>query len=127
MELLIAVAALAFGVAALVLALTLRSRLDALDRAASSSKTFEGDMRHAHEAMHGEISELRRLLSQTRRELDQERQRLETAQRELGELKAAADVLPAPPPLPKSRTARLDDLRQQLRAAHAEPDDSDQV
>ena len=41
------------------------------------------------------------------------------------ELKAAANVLPAPPPpLPRTRTGGLDDLRQQLREAHREGDDS---
>jgi hypothetical protein len=58
--------------------------------------------------MPGEISTLRRDLESTRKELD--------------ELKAAADVLPAPPPLPKTRSGRLDDLRQQLREAHREDD-----
>jgi outer membrane protein TolC len=47
---------------------------------------------------------------------------LATAQRELAELKTLADA-PAPPPLPRSRTGGLDDLRQQLRAAHAEDED----
>jgi hypothetical protein len=67
--------------------------------------------------MPGEISALRRDLDQTRAEL-------ESARRELDELKAAAEVLPAPPPLPKTRSAGLDDLRQQLREAHRETDEA---
>jgi hypothetical protein len=67
--------------------------------------------------MPGEISALRRDLDQTRAEL-------ENARRELDELKAAAEVLPAPPPLPKTRSAGLDDLRQRLREAHRETDEA---
>jgi hypothetical protein len=48
---------------------------------------------------------------------------LEHAQRELGELKAATAIAPAPP-LPKARTGGLDDLREQLRAAHREAGDT---
>ena len=52
-------------------------------------------------------------VKQLRRELDE-------TQRQLNELKAAAEAVPAPPPLPKSRTSGLEDLREQLRAAHRE-------
>ena len=55
-----------------------------------------------------------------RGELDQTRDELARAERELADLKAAAEVLPVPP-LPRTRSARLDDLRQQLREAHREP------
>jgi len=54
-------------------------------------------------------------VKQLRRELDE-------TQRQLNELKAAAEVVPAPPPppLPRTRSSGLDDLREQLRAAHRE-------
>ena len=45
---------------------------------------------------------------------------LDETQRQLNELRAAAEAVPAPPPLPKSRSSGLDDLREQLRAAHRE-------
>ena len=47
---------------------------------------------------------------------------LEDLRSEVAELKAAADAVPAPP-LPKTRSAGLDDLRQRLRAAHREADE----
>ena len=112
-------AALAVAVAALVLALTSRSRLDSVERSAAESQRFEQDAQRGHEAMHGELGDVRRLLDQTRKELDVTRD-------ELSELKAAAEVLPPPPPLPKARPGGLDDLRQHLRAAHQEPDESDE-
>ncbi|HEY0583861.1 MAG TPA: hypothetical protein VGE94_16890 [Chloroflexota bacterium] len=56
-------------------------------------------------------------VKQLRRELDE-------TQAQLNELKAAAEVLPVPPPpIRRSRTAGLDDLRQRLREAHREPDE----
>jgi hypothetical protein len=119
MELLLSFGALAVGVAALVLAWTLRGRMDALEGSATAGKRFEDDARRAHEAMHSELGDVRHLLDQTRRELD-------AARGELSELKAAADVLPPPPPpLPKSRSGGLEDLRQQLRAAHREGDEAE--
>jgi hypothetical protein len=60
-------------------------------------------------ALQGEVSVLRRDLEQT--------------QREVGELKAATEITPAPP-LPKTRPSSLDDLREQLRAAHRETDET---
>ena len=52
---------------------------------------------------------------------------LAETQAALAELKAATEIVPAPPPLPKARSGGLDDLRQQLRAAHsAEADDSEE-
>ena len=54
-------------------------------------------------------------------ETKQLRRELDETQRQLNELKAAAEVIPAPPPpLPRSRPAGLQDLREQLRAAHRE-------
>jgi hypothetical protein len=47
------------------------------------------------------------------------RAELDETQRQLNELKAAAEVVPAPP-LPRSRSSGLDDLREQLRASHRE-------
>jgi hypothetical protein len=59
-------------------------------------------------------------IKQLRTELDQTQRQLNETQREVNELKAAAEVIPAPPPLPRTRSSGLDDLREQLRAAHRE-------
>ena len=61
---------------------------------------------------------------QLRTELDQTQRQLNDTQRQLNDLKAATEVVPAPPPppLPRARSSGLDDLRQQLRAAHGEDD-----
>ena len=67
-------------------------------------------------ALHGEVSALQGEVSALRRELDQ-------TQHEVGELKAATEIAPAPP-LPKTRPGSLDDLREQLRASHREADET---
>jgi hypothetical protein len=59
-------------------------------------------------------------LKQLRRELDETQREVNETRRELNELKAAAEVVPAPPPLPRTRSSGLEDLREQLRAAHRE-------
>jgi hypothetical protein len=56
----------------------------------------------------------------THQEVKQLRSELDETQRQVNELKAAAEVVPAPPPLPRTRSAGLEDLREQLRAAHRE-------
>ncbi len=48
---------------------------------------------------------------------------LDQLRAELADLRVAAESVPAPP-LPKSRPAGLDDLRQRLRAAHTEAEDT---
>jgi hypothetical protein len=68
---------------------------------------------HEHQALMAELADLRRDLEQT--------------QLEVHELKAATEVLPAPPPpppLPRGRSGGLQDLREQLRAAHRESAES---
>jgi hypothetical protein len=60
-------------------------------------------------------------LERLRRETIDLRHDLDRAQRELEELKAATQIVPAPP-LPRARSAGLTDLREQLRAAHLEPE-----
>jgi hypothetical protein len=59
-------------------------------------------------------------LKRLRRELDETQREVNETRRELNELKAAAEVVPAPPPLPRTRSSGLEDLREQLRAAHRE-------
>jgi hypothetical protein len=61
-------------------------------------------------------------------QVKQLRAELDETQRQLNELKAAAEVIPAPPPppLPRSRSSGLDDLREQLRAAHREESPPDE-
>jgi septal ring factor EnvC (AmiA/AmiB activator) len=76
--------------------------------------------------LRSELDETQRQLNETRRELDE--LRTET-HRELNELKVAAAEAPsvvAPPPLPRARSARLDDLREQLRASHREETGSEE-
>jgi chromosome segregation ATPase len=67
-------------------------------------------------AVQGEVSAVQGEVSALRRELDQ-------TQHEVSELKAATEIAPAPP-LPKTRPGSLDDLREQLRAAHREADET---
>ncbi|HET6317212.1 MAG TPA: hypothetical protein VFG86_12190 [Chloroflexota bacterium] len=50
------------------------------------------------------------------------RRDVDTAQRELNELKTAVHTPADAPPLPKARQRGLDDLREQLRAAHLDPE-----
>jgi hypothetical protein len=61
-------------------------------------------------------------IKQLRSELDETQRQVNETRRELTELRTAAEAPPvvAPPPLPKARSARLDDLREQLRASHRE-------
>ncbi len=50
------------------------------------------------------------------------RRDVDAAQRELSELKTAVQSAAVAPPLPKARQRGLDDLREQLRAAHLDPE-----
>jgi septal ring factor EnvC (AmiA/AmiB activator) len=111
--------ALVAGVAALALVIELRGRLARLELSLAAAQKFASDLQSAHEAVHDELADLRSELQTTQRHLDR-------AQRELGELKATAEVLPAPP-LPRARSGGLDDLREQLRAAHRERESTDEV
>jgi hypothetical protein len=70
----------------------------------------------------GVVLSLRQQVPELRAEVRALRRDLEQAQRELGELKAAAEI-PVAPPLPRTRPGGLDDLREQLRAAHRESDE----
>lgn len=97
MELPLAVVAILVALVALGLALSLRTQVAQLPREDSSAD-----------------------VERLRQELIELRSDLEHAQRELEQLKAATQV-PAPP-LPRARSAALSDLREQLRAAHREPE-----
>jgi hypothetical protein len=70
----------------------------------------------------GVVLSLRQQVPELWAEVRALRRDLEQAQRELGELKTATEI-PLAPPLPKTRPGGLDDLREQLRAAHRESDD----
>ena len=66
-----------------------------------------------------ELDQTQGQLNDARRELASTRDDLGDLRQELNELKAAAEVIPPPPPpLPRARSGGLDDLREQLRAAH---------
>ncbi len=111
--------ALVAGTAALALVLDLRGRVARLEVALTAGRQLNAEMQAAHEAVHDELADVRTELQTVQREV-------ERAHRELDELKAAAAVLPVPP-LPKARSGGLDDLREQLRAAHRDPDATDEV
>ena len=98
MELALSVVAILVAVVALGLVLGLRNRV------AQAPPVDTG----------AELGRLRQDFVDMRREMDR-------AQRELEELKAATQIVPAPP-LPRARSVGLTDLREQLRAAHREPD-----
>jgi septation ring formation regulator EzrA len=100
MELALSVVAILLAVVALGLVLGLQKQIAQIPPPrAETSADLEG---------------LRRETIDLRRDLDR-------AQRELEELKAATEILPAPP-LPRARSAGLTDLREQLRAAHLDPE-----
>lgn len=111
----LAVAFLALAISAVSLGAAIR-----FGRALTEAQASLRDIRRDHERMQREQADIHGAHEQIRREHEQIRREHEQIHRELGELKAAADMLPAPPPLPKARTGGLDDLRQQLRQAHAE-------
>ncbi len=60
---------------------------------------------------------LRRQVDQLSGDVNALQAALDQLRAELADLRAAAEVVPVPP-LPKSRPAGLDDLRERLRAAH---------
>jgi septal ring factor EnvC (AmiA/AmiB activator) len=65
-------------------------------------------------------------LRQTQGTLGETQATLSQTQAALAELKAATEIVPVPP-LPRARPGGLDDLRQQLRAAHsAEEEDAEE-
>lgn len=109
----LSIVALALGLIGLVLVLELRSRVGRFDSGLAERRQRESDILAAHEAVHQELGDVRRDLANLRREVD-------SVGRQVAELKAATEVVPAPP-LPRGRAASLDDLREQLRASHLEP------
>ena len=113
---LVAIVAAVLAIASIALVLDLRARTNRLDNALTGGfaerRQRDADVMAAHEAVHHELDNLRR--------------ELDSLGREVAQLKAAAEVVPAPP-LPRSRPASLDDLRQQLRASHLEPEIGDDV
>ena len=112
----IAIVSAVLSIAALALVLDLRARVAKVDTALTSvvaeRRQRDADVLAAHEAVHVEVDNLRR--------------ELDSLGRDVTDLKAAAEVVPAPP-LPKGRPGSLEDLRQQLRASHLEPEIGDDV
>jgi hypothetical protein len=100
MELALSLLAILVAVVALGLVWSLRSQVAQLPRVVDSAADLE---------------RLRQESIDIRRDLDR-------SQRQLDELKSVTEIAPAAPPLPRARSAGLTDLREQLRAAHREPD-----
>jgi len=109
MELPLSVVAILAAVVALALVLSLRNQVAQLPRGNS-----DADLERLRQSSGAELEPLRQELTDLRRDLDH-------AQRELEELKTITQVVPAPP-LPRARSVGLSDLREQLRAAHREPE-----
>jgi septal ring factor EnvC (AmiA/AmiB activator) len=114
LSLLLGLVALVASVAALAQALDLRGRVARLDATIRAERQRTANLHTAQQKVHDEIARVRAELHTVQRDLDH-------TQRELGEVKALTEGVPAPP-LPKTRSGGLDDLREQLRAAHREPD-----
>ncbi len=104
MELVLSLVAVVVAVVALGLGLGLRSQVAQIPRVDAQARA--------------DIERLRQELTEVRRELTH-------SQRELDELKAVTQIPPAPP-LPRARSVGLTDLREQLRAAHREPEPSEE-
>jgi outer membrane murein-binding lipoprotein Lpp len=86
---------IAFGVLLLIVALAL----------AGAALWLAMPLRRQVDQLSGDVNALQAALDQLRAEV--------------ADLRAAAEMVPVPP-LPKSRPAGLEDLRQRLRAAHTE-------
>jgi septal ring factor EnvC (AmiA/AmiB activator) len=85
------------------------------------------DLRGRMTRLSDEVRSQRQDLETTHTTLAEARAGLAETRAALAELKTATESVPAPPPLPKARSGGLDDLRQQLRAAHsADPEDSEE-
>jgi hypothetical protein len=69
------------------------------------------------------VTPLRRRVDQLSDDVNSLQVALNDLRSELADLRAAA-VVPGPPPLPRTRSGGLDDLRQRLRAAHSESDEA---
>ncbi|GAC1317896.1 MAG: hypothetical protein NVSMB2_12150 [Chloroflexota bacterium] len=114
-------AALTAAVMAWLQARTAHNEIGTLRRDLSARAT---EVRAAEEEgvdrLRASIDELRGALADTQRDLGR-------ANAAIDGLTAAGEMLPAPtpPPLPRGRPARLDDLRRRLREAHSEPSPSE--
>src|SRR4029453_5879874 len=83
------------GIAALALVLDARGRVAKLEAGLVVAQQHSAQLQSAHESVHEELADLRNERLPTQRHLDR-------ALRELGDLKAAAEVIPVPP-LPRPR------------------------
>jgi peptidoglycan hydrolase CwlO-like protein len=118
MELLLAGVALLIGLAALGLTLAQRDQLARAQQGANAAAAQLERTQSQLESSARSLHELQSRLDQTRVELDQARQ----------EITALQTVAETPPPLtlPRARTGALDDLREQLRAAQQEAEETEE-
>jgi uncharacterized coiled-coil DUF342 family protein len=69
-----------------------------------------------------QVNETQLQANESQRQANEAERQANEAQRQVNELKAAAAAEPPLPPLPRGRSSGLEDLREQLRAAHREED-----
>ena len=67
---------------------------------------------------------LRRQVDQLSGDVNSLQVALQELRAEVTDLRATVEAAPAPPPLPRTRSGGLDDLRQRLRAAHRESEET---
>jgi hypothetical protein len=115
MELEIALIAVVMAVAALWMAMGQRSQVSRLVAEAKRMRQEIVDLR-------SDLAASEQRLAATEGRLTSAEERAATTAQRLTELTEAAPT----PPLPRARSADLDDLRAQLRAAHREGDDADE-
>jgi uncharacterized coiled-coil DUF342 family protein len=106
--------AVVIAILALGFAIGLRTQI------ARISRTLASDL----EQLSRTLVDFRGQVDELRGQVDQLHGQVDGLRRELADLKAAAEVANVPPPLPRARAGRLDDLREQLRASHRESESS---
>lgn len=111
MELPLALLALGVAIGALAMALSARKTAAEVGASVQASKDAAEAADRGDEQLAASLVVLAR--------------RVDAIQAELGEVRAGLEP-PPPPPLPRTRTGRLDDLREQLRATQNDTGSDDE-